>query len=193
MHHDADSQGRALERFRAYLHLLARLQIDPALRNKVDLSGVVQQTMLEAYQAGQPFTDQEEEQQVAWLRKILANNLTDEIRKLNTAARNVALERSLQTALEESSSRLQAWLAADQSSPSQRASRNEDLLRLAEALARLPEDQRRAVELHHLHGYPVAQISVELGRSKGAVGALLFRGMARLRELLAQPEQESGS
>src|SRR4029077_7628137 len=86
-----------------------------------------------------------------------------------------------------------AWLAADQSSPSQRASRNEDLLRLAEALARLPEDQRRAVELHHLHGYAVAQISVELGRSKGAVGALLFRGMARLRELLAQPEQESGS
>src|SRR5262249_34900523 len=39
-----------LERFRAYLGVLARLEVSPAMRDKVDLSGVIQQTLLEAHQ-----------------------------------------------------------------------------------------------------------------------------------------------
>jgi RNA polymerase sigma-70 factor (ECF subfamily) len=69
------------------------------------------------------------------------------------------------------------------------------VLRLAGALARLPENQRRAVELHHLGGLPVAEVARVLGRSDGAVGALLVRGLKRLRELLKaeEPEVANGS
>jgi RNA polymerase sigma-70 factor (ECF subfamily) len=173
-----------LEPFRDYLALLARCQLTPALRCKVDLSGVVQQTLLEAHQQGECLRGQPVAARAAWLRRALANNLRDELRKLRTAGRDVGRERSLEAALEHSSARLEGWLAAEQSSPSGRAERSEDFLRLAAALAALPEDQRRAVELHHLQGRPLAEVAAELGRSKGAVAQLLFRGLKKLRGLL---------
>src|SRR5215467_7107108 len=151
----AGDPGTELERFRAYLALVARLQLDPRLQGKVDLSGVVQQTLLEAHQARDLLLRMSEAEQAAWLRKGLAHNLTDEIRKLTAAARDVGRERSLEAALEDSSARLESWLATEQS-PVQRAIRNEELLRLAAALAELPEDQRMAVELHHLQGLSLA-------------------------------------
>ncbi len=80
--------------------------------------------------------------------------------------------------------RLEAWLAAEQSSPSAIAEKNERLLRLAEALEQLPEVQRDAVVLHHLRGLPLAELAAQLGRSEGAAAGLLHRGIKRLRDLL---------
>jgi RNA polymerase sigma-70 factor (ECF subfamily) len=188
---DSEALGGELERFREYLHLLARLQLAPGMRGKVDLSGVVQQTLLEAYQAFGPARERDEAPQAAWLRQALANNLRDEVRKLATAARDVTRERSLQAALDESSARLEGWLAAEQSSPSTLAARHEEQVRLADALSRLPEAQRLAVELHHLQGLPLSEVAVQLGRTKGAVAQLLFRGLNKLRELLGD-EREGG-
>ena len=175
---------QALERFREYLGLLARLQVDPRLQGKLDLSGVVQQTLLEAYRAVAQTESWNEGQRLAWLRRILANNLTDEVRKLATQGRDVARERSLEAALEESSVRLQAWLIADQSSPSQQAERHEQAVRLADALAQLPDAQRQALVLQHWHGWSLADIAEHLGRSPAAVAGLLHRGLQRLRTLL---------
>jgi RNA polymerase sigma-70 factor (ECF subfamily) len=185
---DAD-HGPALERFREYLHLLGRLQLDARWQGKVDLSGVVQQTLLEAHQAWEQLRHWDEDRQAAWLRRALAHNLTDEVRKLGTARRDVGLEHSLDQALEESSARLESWLADNRSSPSERAERNEQLLALAAALAQLAPDQRTAVELRHLHGCSLELVAQRMQRSKEACAKLLFRGLKRLRESLdeAQP------
>src|SRR4051812_42389896 len=150
MGHEANDPGQNLERFRGYLALLARLHLDPRLQGKVDLSGVVQQTLLEACKELDRLQKWNESQRVAWLRKALTHNLADEARKLRTEGRNIGREQSLQeAALGHSSACLDACLAAADSSPSERAIRHEELLRLAHALAQLPEDQARAVELHH--------------------------------------------
>jgi RNA polymerase sigma-70 factor, ECF subfamily len=172
-----------LERFRAYLILLARLEIAPRLRDKVDLSGVVQQTLLEAHQGlinypGRPKTEAEI---TAWLRSILSHNLADVLRKLTTRKRDVRREWSLEQALDQSTSRLEQWLTVDQSSPSQRVMRQEEILRMAATLATLPEGQRRAIELHHLQGWPLAEIAAELSTTKAAVAGLLHRGLKNLR------------
>ena len=190
MNREAQGHDRTPEHFRAYLQLLARLQPHPGLQGKIDLSGVVQQTVLEAYQAGDQFQKLNEAQQKAWLRKTLAHNLTDEVRKLRTVRRDVGRERSLEAALEESSARLEAWLAADQSSPSERASRAEEFERLAQALEQLSEGQRTAVELHYWKALSLAEIAQHMGQSKESVAKLLQRAIARLHALLAEKSRE---
>src|SRR5262249_62157820 len=98
--------------------------------------------------------------------------------------RDVARERSLEAALEDSSAQLGGWLAADQSSPSVQAARHEEEVRLAAALAGLPEAQREALVLQHWHGLTLAEVGARLGRTPAAVAGLLKRGLKRLRELL---------
>jgi RNA polymerase sigma-70 factor (ECF subfamily) len=178
------------ERYRDYLRLLARLQLDPRLLGKLDLSGVVQQTLLEAGQALGRLRGRDDGPRLAWLRSILARNLADEVRRLWAGKRDAAPERSLDQALEESSERLQAWLVAGLSSPSEHAQRTELELLVASALARLPDGQRQAVELHHLCAWPLAAVAEHLGCSKEAVAGLLHRGLRKLRELLPDPRAE---
>lgn len=180
---------RALERFREYLGLLARVQVEPRLQAKIDLSGVIQQTLLEAYQEWVRIQHWSEAQKAAWLRKVLAHNLTDEMRKFATQARAVAREKSLEAALDQSSAHLGSWLATDEPSPSQNADRNEQALRLAQALAQLPEAQRDALVLQHWHGWSLAEIGRHLNRTPAAVAGLLHRGLDQLRKHLQDREE----
>jgi len=175
-----------LDRYGEYLRLLARLQLDGRLKAKLDASDVVQQTLLKAHEHRDQFRGQSEAELVGWLRSILANTLAAAARSFSAEARDLERERSLEAAVTDSSTRIEGWLAAEQSSPSERVIRYEELRRLAAALAKLPADQREVVELHHLKGRPVAEVAATLRRTKPAVMGLLFRGLKRLRELLAE-------
>jgi len=88
--------------------------------------------------------------------------------------------------MESSSAKLEAWLAADLSGPPKKAERNEQVIRLAKALAQLPEDQRIVLETRHLRGESVAAISKSMCRSEQAVAGLLRRGLQGLRQLMVE-------
>jgi RNA polymerase sigma-70 factor (ECF subfamily) len=175
-------------KFREYLSLLARLQLDERLRGKVDLSGVVQQTLLEAHQSADRLHDRSEAEVAAWLRRALANNLADEIRRVG---RHIGHVVSLQEALDQSSARLEAWLAREQSSPADCLIRQEQALRLAAALAALTEGQRQAIELKHLKGLSLVEVAAAMQTTQAAVVGLLHRGVKDLRRLLSD-ESEAG-
>ena len=61
----------SLERYRSYLRLLVDVQLNPNLRSKVDASGVIQQTLLEAY-AAQVKTEVDADQKAGLARSAIA-------------------------------------------------------------------------------------------------------------------------
>jgi RNA polymerase sigma-70 factor (ECF subfamily) len=179
-----DSGLPGLERYRSYLMLLARVQVNPHLRDPVDVSGIVQQTFLEAHQNIASFRGRSSEQLAAWLRQILARNLADALRGMGAAKRDVARQCSIDDALANSSARLAGWLVADQSSPSQYAQRVERAVELADALAALPDAQREALVMQYWQECSVAEIAAHLGRTPAAVAGLLKRALKQLKVLL---------
>ncbi len=108
------------------------------------------------------------------------------MRSFGRQQRDVALEKSLQATLDDSSAKLECWLAADQSSPSRHLVRQEQLDKLARALEQLPEDQREVVELRHLQGLSIPVICRRVERGEASVAGLLRRGLQRMRDLLSE-------
>jgi RNA polymerase sigma-70 factor (ECF subfamily) len=167
-----------VEEYRAFLAVLGRVTADRRLLGKLDLSGVVQQTMLDACRAAGPPDDPDE--RLAWVRQIFLHNLGDEVRMLRAACRDVGRE----VPGGNDADTLLATVPAGLSTPSRMASRAEELLRLTAALETLPENQRTAVELRYLLGLGVEEVAERLGTTRPGAAGLLRRGLEALRERL---------
>ncbi len=172
------------EQYRAYLRLLARLQLPPQVAAKLDASDIVQETLLQAHRGLPDFRGQSRPEMIAWLRQILKNTIAHVARDWGRQKRDVGLERPLAASVEDSAIRLDHYLAADQTSPSMQADRNDRLVQLAAALETLPAEQREAIELHYWHGWTLAAIGTHQQRTTASVAGLVHRGLAKLRNIL---------
>ena len=59
--------------------------------------------------------------------------------------------------------------------------------RVQSALRRLPDQQREALELAYYGGFTQTELAERLGQPVGTIKSRMFTGLARLRELLAEP------
>jgi len=184
---DESARGRLLEGYRSYLTLLARIQLGRDLQGKVDPSDMVQEAFLEAHRDFRQFHGKTESELLAWLRRLLATSLADQVRRYRgTQRRDPRLERRLATELNQSSQALERGLLASDSSPSARASRREDGRRLAEALEQLPAEYRDVLLLRHFHGLTFPEIARRLDKTLDGVKNAWLRGLARLRRTLEE-------
>lgn len=186
-----NGQGFQLDRYRPLLRLqIRKLGLSQRLRRRFDSSDLIQETLLRAHLRLADFRGATAAELIAWMQQILANVVADEVRRARAGKRDIAVEQALDEMLTESSLRLEEFLATGVATPLEQAQRSEELLGLAAAIERLPEDQRDVVIHRDLLGTAVAEIAESLGKSPKAVAGLLLRGRRRLRELLGATNAE---
>lgn len=186
------SQTDVIARYEPYLRMLARTHMRAAYRAKIGASDIVQQAMLQAVASIDQFRGGTEAELRGWLRQILVRQICHLDRDMHRDKRDVRREQSMEQKLAQSSMRLEGLLAADQATPSQVAVVGENLSSLVEAVERLPDAQRVAIELHYLEGMKLAEVAQAMDKTTGAVAGLLHRGMKQLRADLNQTSVPGG-
>jgi RNA polymerase sigma-70 factor (ECF subfamily) len=184
---EADGQGLAelLEPYRRLLRLLARTSLDGALGAKADASDVVQETLMKAHQRFGQFHGGSEPELVAWLKRILANNIADLHRRFYANdGRAIAREQSLDALLDRSSDALARLLPRDRATPSQGAAERERVVLLADAIERLEADHREVLVLRSIQELEWSEVGRRTGRTADAARGMWGRALRELGRLM---------
>ncbi|MBN2218486.1 MAG: sigma-70 family RNA polymerase sigma factor [Pirellulales bacterium] len=170
---------------RSYLGVVAQAQIETWLRAKVDASDVVQQTMLEAHRDFARFDGASEKEWLGWLRGILKHNLADFVRHYRgTAKRQTRREVRWRDPAASTLAPGAPEPAAPGATPSQEVARMDNELRVAAALAELPDDYREVIALRNFQRLPFSEVAQQMNRSRPAAQMLWMRALKRLEQTL---------
>ncbi|MFK0152292.1 RNA polymerase sigma factor SigM [Streptomyces sp. NPDC090493] len=164
---DPDAFGEIVRRHRDRLWAVALR----TLGDREEAADAVQDALVSAYRAAHTFRGQSAV--TTWLHRITVNACLDRARKAATR----------KTAPVDDTERLEQLLEPHESA-SAPAERNDLHRQLLEALGTLPHDQRAALVLVDMQGYPVAEAARILDVPTGTVKSRCARGRARLLPLL---------
>lgn len=138
----------------------------------------LQDGMVAAYRRAGSFRG--EAQVTTWLHRVVVNACLDRIR-----AAKVRRADALPDDLEEYGGRGSLVSASDAADPADLSVRDERRRQVLDALGTLPEEQRAALVLVDMEGYPMAEVAEMLDCAVGTVKSRCSRGRARLAVLLA--------
>ncbi len=182
-----DAAARTLfDRHLPTLRARVRGRLPAGLRGKVGASDVIQEAYIAAFLGLTEFDARDDGAFGRWVRGILDHKIADEVRRhvaagKRDARREVPLPRST------------AGFGIVESglSPSGEAMDAEERARIRRAVGALPDDQGTVVRLVHDEGLTLVEAGARMGRSGEAARKLYGRALARLADLLGDPEETS--
>jgi RNA polymerase sigma factor (sigma-70 family) len=166
---DAGALAELYDRFgRVAYGLALRILRDPGLAEDA-----VQEAFLGVWRSAGRFVA-ERAKASTWILTMVHRRAVDLVRRENVR-RGEPLDEAPRAARE--STEDEAWLRLRRT-------------RVQEALRRLPDQQREALELAYYGGYTQSELADRLGQPLGTVKSRMFTGLARLRELLTEEQPE---
>ncbi len=190
---EADALGELCALYRNYLRMVVRTGLGPRLRERVELSDVVQEALVEVVRQFPQFTGENEAALVGWLRRLVGQKLADLGRyhsrvKRAGAGTAIPLEAAAgRLGPGEEGGRLLDVLALSQTSPSQSVSRREQTVLLADALAALPSPEADVLWLYYAENLSFEAIGGRFGMSRKSIRGIMVRGLKRLKRTLEGP------
>jgi RNA polymerase sigma-70 factor (ECF subfamily) len=194
----ASALGELCALYRNYLRMVVRSGLGARLREKVELSDVVQEALVEVVRQFPQFTGQNEAALIGWMRRLVSQKLADLGRYHNRVKRAggtapLPLDapagpfEDAEPGLGNSPGRLVDLLALSQTSPSEAASKRELTVLLADSLARMPGREADVLWMYHAEGLSFEAIGERLGVTRKVVRGLWARGLTSLKRVLEGP------
>jgi RNA polymerase sigma factor (sigma-70 family) len=140
------------------------------LRNETLAEDAVQEAFLTVWRSAARFVP-ERAKASTWLLTIVHRRSVDLVRR-EERRRTEPFAPGAEAASAEGSAADVAWLRLQRE-------------RVQEALSRLPDEQREALELAYYGGFTQSELAERLGQPLGTIKSRMFAGLARLRELLS--------
>ncbi len=145
---------------------------------------MVQESLLTAHQHFGQFEGNSKSEFLAWLRKILSNDLHQARRTFKgTQKRQLDRERQLQY-----NSSVEHPLVDTELTPSTNALVMEETLQLRQAIAKLPSDYQEVLQLHSWQQQSFVEIGAKMDRTPDAVRKLWTRAVLKLQEVMSKEE-----
>ncbi len=172
-HGDEDALAHIYDRYRVVLFgLLVRI-----LNSREEAEDVLQEVFLQVWRRAADF-DEKRGRPFTWLVTLARSRAIDRLRAL------ASRERVAQAGAREETESI-SDAASD-------AFRTEQRSLVTNALAQLPDEQKRALMLAYFDGLTQSEIAKRLGAPLGTVKTRMRAGMTKLRELLANKSESFG-
>jgi RNA polymerase sigma-70 factor (ECF subfamily) len=186
----SEALGRVLESCRQYLLLIANQELDADLRAKLGPSDLVQESLLKAQRNFGQFHGTTEADILAWVRRILLNNLAN-VREHYRETHKRAVEREVPLSGVPGGPGHDN-LVSEEPSPSQQVAARERSEALERALAQLPEHYREALRLRHQENCTFVEMGRRTGRSAESARKVWARAVEQLKQLMNPADDPSG-
>ena len=157
-------------------------RIPRILNGVIDVDDIMQQTFLQVYRDIGSFQSRGQGSFFAWIRGIADNRLFDCIREHKRKKRGGEYKRQRVTCQASSVIDILNEFAAKNGTPSQSIARREAIQAVQVGVAGLQDDQREAIRRHYIEGQSLGETAESMGKTVGAVRALIYRGKCKLQE-----------
>jgi RNA polymerase sigma-70 factor (ECF subfamily) len=188
---DEQAWQTIVEQLRPLLRQLADRQLDAQVRQRVEPSDVVQESLADAWKGRAGFHGASKGELIAWLHTIVEHNVQDAVREhIEADKRSIKHERSLDELRSSGAFHPEVFVAGELS-PRSELARREAVEGVARFLDDLPPQQRKAVELRYFEHCTLAEMASRLQLNENAAAQLLHRGVSNLRHRHEQVQSPS--